>query len=192
MPRPASARKSQPARRAGRRQADAAKTRRRQARAEDAPRRKPRGDRGDGARRSAARPPRARRRAASARPSEQVAARRRAAPTPAESAGSASRGKYVYCIIESAEPLRFGADRHRRRSVGRLHRALQEPRGGGLRRAARGARLDARERARARARQRDGDARAHRHPDVVRHRSSRPARTSSSCCARPPRRSATC
>ena len=69
--------------------------------------------------------------------------------------------------VERAAALR--ADRHRRRSVRRLHRALQEPRRGRLRRAARGARLDARERAGARARERDGDARAHGHPDVVRH-----------------------
>ena len=66
-------------------------------------------------------------------------------------------------------PAEVRPDRHRRRSVRRLHRALQEPRRGRLRRAARGARLDARERARARAGQRDGDARAHGHPDVVRH-----------------------
>ena len=94
-----------------------------------------------------------------------------AAGAPAADAPSrrASRGKYVYCIIEATDPLQVRPDRHRRRSVGRLHRPLQEPRRGRLGRAARSPRFDARERARARARQRDGDARAHRHPDVVRH-----------------------
>jgi CheY-like chemotaxis protein len=103
-----------------------------------------------------------------------------------------SRGKVRLLHHRVGRSAEVRSDRDWRRSVGRLHRALQEPRGRRLGRAARGARLDARKRPRPRARQRDRDARAHRHPDVVRHRSSRRARTSSSCCARRRKRSATC
>jgi hypothetical protein len=42
------------------------------------------------------------------RPLAKIARPGKAAPPPEESAG-VSRGKYVYCIIEAADPLRFGA-----------------------------------------------------------------------------------
>jgi hypothetical protein len=102
MPRPASSRKSQPARRpvavsvkktakksvAG---AKAATTRR---------------TRANGAARSAAKPPAREARGGNGRrTSERVLHTGRVAT---ESAAAASRGKYVYCIIESSDPLRFG------------------------------------------------------------------------------------
>jgi Gas vesicle synthesis protein GvpL/GvpF len=102
MPRPASSRKSQPARRPGsapvrnaakKRPAKAA-TSSKPARANGAARTDPkpstRDTRGGGDRRA----------------SEKILHTGRGAAV--ESAGSSSRGKYVYCIIESGDPLRFG------------------------------------------------------------------------------------
>jgi hypothetical protein len=101
MPRPASSRKSQPARRpvavsikkAAKKSAAAAKPVTRRAKA-------------NGAARSATKPAaREARGGTERRTPERILHTGRGA---GESAASASRGKYVYCIIESSDPLRFG------------------------------------------------------------------------------------
>ena len=104
MPRPASPRGSQPARRSGSDQAKRAAKKRPAARA--AKLAKP--GKANGAVRAETRPsPREGRGGSERRASEKVVhAGRNAAG--AESAVSASRGKYVYCIIEASDPLRFG------------------------------------------------------------------------------------
>ena len=105
MPRPASPRKSQPARRPGsvpvKNVKNAAKKRAATVAARSA---KP--PRGNGAVRTESRPAPRETRGGNDRRSERVLQAGRSATI--ESPGSASRGKYVYCIIESSDPLRFG------------------------------------------------------------------------------------
>jgi hypothetical protein len=102
MPRPASPRKSQPARRPGSVPVkNAAKKRVATVATKSA---KP--PRGNGAVRTESRPAPREARGGSDRRSERVLHAGRSATV--ESPGSASRGKYVYCIIESSDPLRFG------------------------------------------------------------------------------------
>jgi len=104
MPRPASSRKSQPARRpAAVSVRNAAKKRSTTAKV-DTPAK--RGRTNDAAR--SVSPPSARQgRGGSERPTAEKVLHT-GSSAPIEPAGSASRGKYVYCIIESADPLRFG------------------------------------------------------------------------------------
>jgi hypothetical protein len=100
MPRPASPRKSQPARRS----APAKNSAKKRSAAATAKSTKP--TRGNGAMRTEARPaPREARGVVDRRAERVLQAGRTSA---VESPGSASRGKYVYCIIESTDPLRFG------------------------------------------------------------------------------------
>jgi hypothetical protein len=113
MPRPASPRKSQPAPRSGpvpikraAKKTVAAKSARPAAAAKGAKAGKP--AKSNGAARPEARPaPREARGGDRRTSSERILHTGRGAPA-VESAGSASRGKYVYCIIESSDPLRFG------------------------------------------------------------------------------------
>jgi hypothetical protein len=100
MPRPASPRKSQPARRS----APAKNSAKKRSAAATAKSTKP--PRGNGAVRTEARPAPREARGAVDRRAERVLPAGRASAV--ESPGSASRGKYVYCIIESTDPLRFG------------------------------------------------------------------------------------
>ena len=108
MPRPASPRKSQPARRPD---PPWPGTPRRSVRRRSSRRRRRPPPRRQGERRRFA--PSASRRPATAAPrnerrsSEKILHTGRGAAA-VESAASASRGKYVYCIIESSDPLRFG------------------------------------------------------------------------------------
>jgi hypothetical protein len=115
MPRPASPRKSQPARRSGSVPVRNAAKKRPAARvAKAAPSSK--GSRANGASSKPARANGAARpdpkpstrdtRGGERRSSEKILHTGRGAAV--ESAGSPSRGKYVYCIIESGDPLRFG------------------------------------------------------------------------------------
>ena len=101
MPRAANPRKSQPARRAPAQKKVAAKVAVKKRPAARPP------AKGNGAARTEAKPvPREARGGERRISTERVLHTGRGAAV--ESAGSASRGKYVYCIIESAEPLRFG------------------------------------------------------------------------------------
>ena len=103
MPRPASPRKSQPARRPG----SAASKRRPAAMAAKTPKATAKA-KGNGAVRAELKPsPRDGRTGNERRSSEKILHAGRGAAA-VESAVGASRGKYVYCIIESSEPLRFG------------------------------------------------------------------------------------
>ena len=111
MPRPASPRKSQPARRpkpvpnktaAKSRPAARAATIGRSAK----PAKSARSGKANGAVRSEAKEP-ARESRGERRSLEKILHTGRGAAA-VESVGSASRGKYVYCIIESSDPLRFG------------------------------------------------------------------------------------
>ena len=104
MPRPASPRKSQPARRSAplpvKRAAKAAPKPVKTAAKASAR------TRGNGPARADVKPaPREVRGSGDRRASERILHGRNAV---VESPGSASRGKYVYCIIESIDPLRFG------------------------------------------------------------------------------------
>jgi hypothetical protein len=107
MPRPASPRKSQPARRAkpvpiktaGKSHVARAATAARPAKSAKSPR-------PNGALRSEAKAP-ARESRGERRSTERILHTGRGAAA-IESAVAASRGKYVYCIIESSDPLRFG------------------------------------------------------------------------------------
>ena len=103
MPRPASPRKSQPARRPG----SAASKKRPAAMAAKTPKATAKA-KGNGAVRAELKSsPRDGRSGNERRSSEKILHTGRGAAA-VESAASASRGKYVYCIIESSEPLRFG------------------------------------------------------------------------------------
>jgi Mg2+ and Co2+ transporter CorA len=109
MPRPASQRKAQSARRSGPVPVkQAVKKKRSSATAVKTAKTTAKAAKGNGAVRTESKPsPRDVRAGIERRGSEKVLhAGRGAAAT--ESASSASRGKYVYCIIESNDPLRFG------------------------------------------------------------------------------------
>ena len=129
-------------------------------------------------------PPRPRRRdgasstsAAAEQPAKAEPSRRRRRPArAAASTSTASSSRATRC---SFGPIGIGADPS---DVYTVH--YREPRGRRLRRAARVLDSDARERARARARQRDGHAASTPSSRCRSARSSRRARTSSSCCAR--------
>ena len=101
MPRPASSRKSQPARRPV--TVSMKKTAKKSAGAAKAA--TARRARANGAARSAPKPAREARGGTERRTSERILHTGRGAT---ESPVGASRGKYVYCIIESSDPLRFG------------------------------------------------------------------------------------
>jgi hypothetical protein len=110
MPRPASPRKSQPARRSGpvpiksaAKKTAAAKPAKAAVVAKSAKAPKP--AKGNGAMRPEARPSPSR--GSERRASERILHTGRGVAA-SESPVSASRGKYVYCIIESSDPLRFG------------------------------------------------------------------------------------
>ena len=115
MPRPASARKSQPARRSRSVPAKTATNARPAAkpikaagkRSAKAAVKKSAKAKGNGATRDLKPAPRDGRGSGDRRASEKVLHGGRSSAA-VESAGSASRGKYVYCIIESTDPLRFG------------------------------------------------------------------------------------
>jgi hypothetical protein len=102
MPRPASPRKSQPARRPVAAPVKAIAKSRPVAKAARSA--KSAKAKGNGAVRSEAKAPARDHRSSDRRASEKVVH----TPRAAEPEASASRGKYVYCIIESSEPLRFG------------------------------------------------------------------------------------
>lgn len=101
MPRPASPRKSQPARRAKPVPITTAAKARQTSRAA-----KP--AKFNGAVRKDSRPSPRDGRSAKERPGPERVVHARRNTAAAEAAASASRGKYVYCIIESGAPLRFG------------------------------------------------------------------------------------
>jgi hypothetical protein len=104
MPRPASPRKGQRSRPVATAPVKAASRKVQPARGSKAAS-KPNG----GLARAAAKPsPRAARASTDRRASEKIVQAGRTSIASAETSAVASRGKYVYCIIESSEPLRFG------------------------------------------------------------------------------------
>jgi hypothetical protein len=108
MPRPASPRKSQPARRPGSAEVSNASKKRPAAIAHKTTKAAGKPAKGNGAIRTELKPsPRIGRAGRDRRASEKILHTGRGAAA-VESPAGASRGKYVYCIIESSEVLRFG------------------------------------------------------------------------------------